>query len=128
MFDALLRLPGGLYRTTRALVTHHYLPSPRESLRASVKRWLQRSFQRGCSTKSCTTSENAGRIVAKLWRGAGCGPIVTSMLASPHDNLIASVAPAVRAIAREAGALAFGSFRRGAQTTAKLWYKNRGSS
>jgi len=50
------------------------------------------------------------------------------MRSSPHDDLIASVAPAARAVTREAGALAFRSFRRGAQTTAKLWYKNRGSS
>jgi myo-inositol-1(or 4)-monophosphatase len=50
------------------------------------------------------------------------------MLVSPHHDLVADLAPTVRALAREAGTLALASFRRGGQTTAKLWYKNRGSS
>jgi myo-inositol-1(or 4)-monophosphatase len=50
------------------------------------------------------------------------------MPAPLHTDLIASLAPTVRAVAREAGRLALASFRRGGQTTAKLWYKNRGSS
>jgi myo-inositol-1(or 4)-monophosphatase len=50
------------------------------------------------------------------------------MLAPLHTDLIASLAPTVRAVAREAGALALASFRRGSQTSARLWYKNRGSS
>src|SRR3954466_10315285 len=107
MFDALLRLPGGLCRTTRALGTHHYLSGPCESLKASVKSWLLPPFRSGCSTKPCTTPENAGRIVAKLWRGGTRRPIVTPMRSSPHDDLIASVAPAARAVTREADALAF---------------------
>jgi myo-inositol-1(or 4)-monophosphatase len=50
------------------------------------------------------------------------------MLAPLQTALIASLAPTVRAVAREAGNLALASFRRGGQTSAKLWYKNRGSS
>jgi myo-inositol-1(or 4)-monophosphatase len=50
------------------------------------------------------------------------------MLEPPHNDLVAGLAPSVRALAREAGTLALTSFRRGAQTTAELWYKNRGSS
>ena len=63
-----------------------------------------------------------------LWRRARVGPIVTAMRAYPHHDLVASLAPTVRALAREAGTLALASFRPGAHTTAKLWYKNRGSS
>jgi myo-inositol-1(or 4)-monophosphatase len=50
------------------------------------------------------------------------------MLASPYTDLIAALTPTLRAVTRDAGALALASFRRGGQTTAKLWYKNRGSS
>jgi myo-inositol-1(or 4)-monophosphatase len=50
------------------------------------------------------------------------------MQASPALDLPASLAPAVRAAAREAGSLALASFRHGAATVAELWYKNRGSS
>src|SRR4051812_15598900 len=128
MFDALLRLPGGLCRTTRALVTHHYPPPASESLRASVKSSFPPPYRSGCSTKACTTCENAARFVAKLWRRPGRRPIVTTMLAPLQTDLIASLAPTVRAVACEAGNLALASFRRGGQTSAKLWYKNRGSS
>ena len=50
------------------------------------------------------------------------------MLASSHRDLVASLAPTVRAAAREAGSLALASFRHGASTVAELWYKNRGAS
>jgi myo-inositol-1(or 4)-monophosphatase len=50
------------------------------------------------------------------------------MLASSHRDLVTSLAPTVRAAAREAGSLALASFRHGASTVAELWYKNRGAS
>jgi myo-inositol-1(or 4)-monophosphatase len=78
--------------------------------------------------KSLHNLRKSARIVARVWRALSRRPIVATMLASPHADLVASLSPAVRNVAREAGSLALASFRSGALTTAKLWYKNRGAS
>jgi myo-inositol-1(or 4)-monophosphatase len=53
------------------------------------------------------------------------------MLEGSHPNaphpLATSLLPAVEAVVREAGATALKSFRPGAATSARLWYKGRGS-
>lgn len=46
---------------------------------------------------------------------------------APFPDLIASLAPAVRDAARQAGTMALPYFRSGSQTAARLWYKERSS-
>ena len=46
---------------------------------------------------------------------------------APFPELIASLAPAVRDAARQAGTMAMTYFRSGSQTAARLWYKERSS-
>jgi myo-inositol-1(or 4)-monophosphatase len=49
------------------------------------------------------------------------------MLVPPPPHFIPSLGPALRDAARQAGAMALPFFRSGAQTAARLWYKERSS-
>jgi myo-inositol-1(or 4)-monophosphatase len=49
------------------------------------------------------------------------------MLATSTLDLVATLRPAIHAVARDAGALALASFRLGRQTEARLWHKDKGS-
>jgi myo-inositol-1(or 4)-monophosphatase len=49
------------------------------------------------------------------------------MLTTPHHSLAARLAPLVEATARSAGDLAATYFRHGAETSARKWFKDRGS-
>jgi myo-inositol-1(or 4)-monophosphatase len=71
---------------------------------------------------------NRVRRMRTLAAGGDRAHLGSKMLASSPRDLVASLAPTVRAAAREAGALALASFRHGASTVAELWYKNRGAS
>ena len=56
-------------------------------------------------------------------------PLWAPMLQDPRfpDSGALSLLPALKATVREAGAIALRAFRPGAETTARLWYKDRGS-